>query len=286
MTMVKNMTKEEYKSFQEEIKRLSEIKYEGYGKTLRNVGVTYLSKVGHSAKLHHSYINKVATLGIYLSSSDLSGYNVCPNSSMCRDNCLQNSGHHMIEILHAGNKGSITISRATKTRLFFANREVFMRLLIHEIIRERAKAEKNGMFFSVRLNCTSDINPEAFVLNGKNILQIFPDVMFYDYTKVSRRLSLPNKYKNYHVTWSIDGSEKNLNIGLDYLKKGGHVAVVYGTETMPLTWHGYKTEDGDRTDYRPGDIEQVCMLKFKKTSNNYVNGKFTIPNSDFIYNEC
>ena len=283
--MVKDMSSKEYKMFQEEMSRLKAIKYNGYGNTLREIGISYLSNVGHSAKLHHSYIHKVATLGIYLSSADLSGINVCPNSSMCAANCLNGSGHHRVEIMSKSNKGNITISRATKTRLFFANREVFMRLLIHEIIREKAKAERNNMFFSVRLNCTSDINPESFVLNGKNILEIFPKISFYDYSKVRNRIDVAKKYKNYHLTWSIDGSEKNLLIGLDYLKHGGHVAVVYGSDLMPKTWYGYKTEDGDQTDYRPSDIEQVCMLKFKKTANNYKNGKFILPKTDFIVTE-
>lgn len=283
--MVKDMTREEYDAFQSEMKRLRNIKYDGYGKTLRAVGVTYLSAVAHSAKLRHSYYNKVATLGIYLSSADSSGINVCPRSEYCAANCLNGSGHHKAELLKNEKGGSITRARAIKTRLFFANREVFMRLLVHEIQREREKAKKLGMFFSIRLNCTSDINPESFVLDGKNILQMFPDVSIYDYSKVANRIEVARKYPNYHLTWSIDGSERNLQIGLDYLKHGGHVAVVYGSETMPLTWYGFKTEDGDKTDYRPSDVEPVCMLKFKRTANNYKNGKFMLPNTAFIVKE-
>lgn len=281
--MVKNLSKREYKALQDEMAKLKAVRYSGYQDTLKNIGISYISNVGHSAKLHHSYINKVATLGIYLASSDLSGYNVCPKAEMCRENCLVGSGRAMISAL-AGKKNVIA-ARIKKTRLFFANREVFMKLLVHEIVRERAKAEKNGMFFSIRLNCTSDINPESFVLNGKNILEIFPDVVFYDYSKVPNRIKVAKKYKNYHLTWSIDGSQENLNVGLDYLKNGGHVAVVYGSDIMPTSWYGYKTEDGDRTDYRPGDIEPVCMLKFKKTANNFKNGKFIMPKSDFIVTE-
>lgn len=281
--MVKNLNKREYNALQKEMARLRSIRYTTYANTLKEVGISYLSGVANSAKLHHSYIKKVATLGVYLASSDLSGYNVCPKAEMCRDNCLVGSGRALISAL-AGKKNVIA-ARITKTRLFFANREVFMKLLIHEIVRERAKAERNGMFFSIRLNCTSDINPESFVLNGKNILEIFPKVSFYDYSKVPNRIKVAKKYNNYHVTWSIDGSKENLNIGLDYLKHGGHVAVVYGSDLMPTFWHGYKTEDGDQTDYRPGDIEQVCMLKFKRTTNNFKNGKFIMPKTDFIVTE-
>ena len=274
------MNEVEYNEFQNEMNRLANIKWKGYDKTIKEVGVSYLGAVAQSAKLRHSLYHKVSTYGIYLASADLSGFNVCPNSEYCKDNCLNGSGHNMADRL--SKKDTIDRSRTIKTRLLFANKEVFMRIMIHEIEKERKKAENNGTFFSIRLNCTSDINPIAFTLNGKNILEIFPDIQFYDYTKVLNRIALAKKYSNYDITWSIDGSEKNREIGLELLKNGGRVAVVYGENDMPKTWYGYECCNGDETDYRPSDIAPVCALKFKKTANNYVNGKFTLPNIAFI----
>ena len=274
------MNEVEYNEFQNEMNRLANIKWKGYAKTIKEVGVSYLGAVAQSAKLRHSLYHKVSTYGIYLASADLSGFNVCPNSEYCKDNCLNGSGHNRVDRL--SKKGTIDRSRTIKTRLLFANKEVFMRIMIHEIEKERKKAENNGTFFSIRLNCTSDINPIAFTLNGKNILEIFPDIQFYDYTKVLNRIALAKKYSNYDITWSIDGSEKNREIGLELLKNGGRVAVVYGENDMPKTWYGYECGNGDETDYRPSDIAPVCALKFKKTANNYVNGKFTLPNIAFI----
>ena len=274
------MNEVEYNEFQNEMNRLANIKWKGYAKTIKEVGVSYLGAVAQSAKLRHSLYHKVSTYGIYLASADLSGFNVCPNSEYCKDNCLNGSGHNMVNRL--SKKGTIDRSRTIKTRLLFANKEVFMRIMIHEIEKERKKAENNGTFFSIRLNCTSDINPIAFTLNGKNILEIFPDIQFYDYTKAINRIALAKKYSNYDITWSIDGSEKNREIGLELLKNGGRVAVVYGENDMPKTWYGYECCNGDETDYRPSDIAPVCALKFKKTANNYVNGKFTLPNIAFI----
>ena len=274
------MNEVEYNEFQNEMNRLANIKWKGYDKTIKEVGVSYLGAVAQSAKLRHSLYHKVSTYGIYLASADLSGFNVCPNSEYCKDNCLNGSGHNRVNRL--SKKDTIDRSRTIKTRLLFANKEVFMRIMIHEIEKERKKAENNGTFFSIRLNCTSDINPIAFTLNGKNILEIFPDIQFYDYTKVLNRIALAKKYSNYDITWSIDGSEKNREIGLELLKNGGRVAVVYGENDMPKTWYGYECGNGDETDYRPSDIAPVCALKFKKTANNYVNGKFTLPNIAFI----
>ena len=274
------MNEVEYNELQNEMDRLANIKWQGYAKTIKEVGVSYLGAVAQSAKLRHSLYHKVSTYGIYLASAILSGFNVCPNSEYCKDNCLNGSGHNRLDRL--SKKGSIDRSRIIKTRLFFANREVFMRIMIHEIEKERKKAEKNGTFFSIRLNCTSDINPIAFTLEGKNILEIFPDVQFYDYTKVPSRIAVAEKYSNYDITWSIDGSEKNREIGLEFLKNGGRVAVVYGENNMPKTWYGYECGNGDETDYRPSDIAPVCALKVKKTANNYVNGQFRLPNIAFI----
>lgn len=291
----KTMTKEEFAEFNTEMARLKEIKWKGYTRTLKEIGISYLGNVAQSAKLRHSYYHQVSTYGIYLAPSTLSGFNVCPNSDYCKENCLNESGHNKVELLAKRAKAQetgedfsdsdINLARILKTRLFFANREVFMRLAVHEINNAMKRAKTIGHFFSVRLNCTSDISPTAFTLDGKNILQIFPNVSFYDYTKVPKRLELLSKYPNYDLTWSIDGSEENREIGLEFLERGGRVAVVYGTEKMPKSWYGYATEDGDRSDYRPQDINQVCMLKFKVTASNYENGKFLLPQTDFILTE-
>lgn len=289
----KTMTKEEFAEFNTEMARLKEIKWKGYTRTLKEIGISYLGNVAQSAKLRHSYYHQVSTYGIYLAPSTLSGFNVCPNSDYCKENCLNESGHNKVELLAKRAKAQetgedfsdsdINLARILKTRLFFANREVFMRLVVHEINNAMKRAKIIGHFFSVRLNCTSDISPTAFVLDGKNILQMFPNVSFYDYTKVPKRLELLDKYPNYDLTWSIDGSWKNKVVGLKFLERGGRVAVVYDDDKdMPKAWYGYKTEDGDRSDYRPQDINHVCMLKFKRTANNYKDGVFQMPQTDFI----
>ena len=46
--------------------------------------------------------------------------------------------------------------------------------------------------FSIRLNGTSDLSLLTFKLGGKNILEIFNDVQFYDYTKVANRFNICN----------------------------------------------------------------------------------------------
>lgn len=284
------MTNQEYLHYSNEMARLKAIKWQGYGKTLKEIGIAYLGNVAHSAKMLHSYLHHISTYCIYLASGDLSGVEVCSKqySQLCRQNCLMGSGQNKLSRMSkSANHGFVDKSRILKTRLFFANRQVFMRIMLHEIEREMRRADRKGFEFSIRINATSDINPITFyyidgTIGKKNLFEKLPQIQFYDYTKVPMRLELAKKYKNYDVTWSIDGSEENLRIGLDYLKQGGRVAVVFGTDKFPKKWHGYDVVDGDAYDARYHDGNVVVGLKFKKTANNYVNGKFVMPNTKFI----
>ena len=51
------------------------------------------------------------------------------------------------------------------------------------------------------------------VFHGMNILEIFPDVQFYDYTKVYSRIGLLKKYPNYDLTYSF--RELGWNLGAE-----------------------------------------------------------------------
>jgi hypothetical protein len=287
----KLMSVEEYNQFNAQMAWLKTIKYEGYAKTLQKLHISYLGSVNVSAKLKHNYSVKVHTYGLYLASADLSGFNVCgAYCKNCKDACLSGSGHAKIDAL-AGNHG-VEFSRILKTRLFFANRPVFLKLMEHEIIRAKKRAEKLGYVFSIRVNCTSDLNLNLFKFeDGKNILEKFSDVQFYDYTKSPNKLKMVQDYSNYSLTFSRDGSKENEKICLDWLSKGGNVAVVFGTtkaSELPKTWNGYPVINGDLTDYRPSDPSgSVVGLTYKVTGRDFSrkNGKNTfngIPDIPFI----
>ena len=55
------MNEVEYNEFQNEMNRLANIKWKGYDKTIKEVGVSYLGAVAQSAKLRHSLYHKVST---------------------------------------------------------------------------------------------------------------------------------------------------------------------------------------------------------------------------------
>ena len=241
---------------------------EGYGKALKAVGFNYLGGLKKSAKMMKSYTHNVATYCVYLALANMAGrtkkgtrINVCPMSQHCKELCLNSAGHNKADILSNGKENVreslINISRIKKTKLFYNDRDLYMDILIHEINRDRSYAERHGMEFSVRLNGTSDLSPEIMKKDGKNILEIFPDVQFYDYTKVYNRTKLMKFYPNYDITFSYDGY--NWDQCEQFLNDGGKVAVVFDSETMPKTYKGYKVIDANGYDMRYLDPKGCIM---------------------------
>lgn len=281
-----------YNVFQYEMNRLSKITYKGYEKTLKEIGIAYIATCNSSTKLIHNERLNMLTYGLYLASANASNINVCPKSSMCKESCLVGSGYAKIDAL-AGNT-NVQNARILKTRLFFANRPLFMKLMCIEINRAINKAKRENMEFSIRLNCTSDISPLAFSIDGKNILELYPNVSFYDYTKVKNYWKIAEKYSNYYLTFSRDGSAENEKECLEWLSKGNNVAVVFGvtkTNELPKKWHGYEVLVGDDYDYRVWDKlqkgKQIVGLIYKIGKNDFeeINGKHRfkgIPKSPFI----
>lgn len=189
----------------------------------------------------------------YLAPSDESGVaNTCPDASTgCRSACLFTAGR--------GAMDNVKDARVNKTLAFFKNKNVWMKQLAVEIAKLLRKAKKEGKIPCIRLNGTSDLPWERVKLDGKNIMEHFPEVQFYDYTKSPSRMreftggTLPS---NYHLTFSR--SESNEVEVDEVLAAGGNVAVVFRGK-QPETWKGYKVIDGDETDLRFTDEKNVIV---------------------------
>ena len=69
--------------------------------------------------------------------------------------------------------------RINKTIYFAKDRANFLKQLIKEIRLHAEKCKREGYTPAVRLNGTSDVSWERFVL------EMFPNVQFYDYTKIT-----------------------------------------------------------------------------------------------------
>jgi hypothetical protein len=141
-----------------------------------------------------------------------------------------------------------------------------MEWMIDEIRVVKEKAARQEQKFSVRLNNTSDLSPEQFVLGNKNILEIFEDDQFYEYSKIYNRINLTKKYKNYDLTFSYSGSNKSecLNaLNVDNTR----VAVVF-KDKLPEKFWDFDVLNGDEYDMRYYDPKNVVIgLKFKKVRN-------------------
>ena len=255
----------------------SELKYTNRAKAKQDTKLSYLGGVALSSKIAKSKILDTLTYILYLAPANLSGYNVCPKATKeCIALCLNESGHNRIDI----HKNIINNARIEKTKLFFQNREYFMRWLFDEIIAYKKLATKKGYKFSVRVNGTSDISPESFKLDKFTLLSLFPNIQFYDYTKVINRYNLLSKYKNYHLTFSYSG--KNWDECQIALKNNMNGAVVF-EQHIPKKYKGITVVNGDVTDLRYYDKKNVIVgLKYKKVRNNkgMVNSSFVIKTLD------
>jgi len=173
-------------------------------------------------------------------------------------------------------------ARIKKTRLFYEEPEYFMAWMIAEIKTAQAKAIKDGFFFSVRLNGTSDIDWQNVKINGLTIFEIFPNVLFYDYTKNANKFT--NLAPNYHLTYSYTG--RNWQLCKVLLNRGHNVAIVFNVKNeklLPAMYKGYQVINGDLTDYRIADAKGIIIgLKFKHIGNKEAETK--VLNSCFVVN--
>lgn len=194
---------------------------------------------------------------LYLAPSDVSGHQVCPMAKIagCEKACLYTAGR--------GAMSNVQLSRLNKTRLFHAHRDEFMARLAVDIAKLVKKAQKAGMVPLVRLNGTSDIRFENVPVNGApNIMALFPNVQFYDYTKIANRRNLP---ANYDLTFSYSGVAEYRPFVEKAIAAGMRVAVVFRTkDAIPSRFLGLDCVDGDDSDIRHLDPSGVVVALYAK----------------------
>lgn len=204
------------------------------------------------------------TFILHLSPANVSGYETCAKRTAgCTAACLNTAGHGGM-FKKGETTNVVQDARKTRTRLFFENRSVFFEQLVREIKNAIRLSAKSGMTPVFRLNGTSDLAWEKYeVQDGKNIFQLFPDVQFYDYTKILGRkvAHIPN----YHLTFSAaDGNDADV---LKAIQQGMNVATVFGlkkTEPMPQSYNGRVVFNGDESDLRFLDPKGVVVGLYAK----------------------
>lgn len=203
---------------------------------------------------------------LHLAPSWLSGFNTCPMASNgCASACLNTAGRGGM-FKRGEQTNAIQEARIRKTQWFFNDRDTFMAQLVKDITLAIKQAERKNMIPVFRLNGTSDLRWENVAVAGfGNIMAMFPNVQFYDYTKLPNRRNIP---ANYHLTFSRSESNEHL-IPADL-----NVAVVF--DKLPETYLGRPVVNGDDTDLRFLDpVGVVVGLKAKGKAKKDLSG-FTV----------
>jgi hypothetical protein len=202
---------------------------------------------------------------LYLAPSDISGFNVCPMAKIaqCENACLYTSGR--------GAFTSIQNARIKKTQYYFEDRQNFMLNLVLDIEKGIKQAKKAGLTLLIRLNGTSDIKWENVYfdyefMNGKirsiTIFDLFPEIQFYDYTKIANRVDLP---KNYDLTFSYSGVVTFQKYVSKAINNKMRIATVFRrVEDIPTSFLGLPVVGGDNSDIRHLDDQNTIVALYAK----------------------
>lgn len=167
---------------------------------------------------------------------------ICPYQDIagCKSACLNTAGL-------GGVYPSIQKARQKKTDLFLNDRDEFMQQLVKDIntfIRACKRKDKRP---AIRLNGTSDIQWEYIEIEGHaNIFEMFPEIQFYDYTKIPTRKV--EHIANYHLTWSYSEANDKYASWIDRVRN--NIAVVFKNKNLPEKFKGREVIDGDLHDMR------------------------------------
>lgn len=232
------------------------------------------------------------TAVLYLAPSDSSGTNICglEHIAECVFDCLNYAGRGGMS---PGNSSfdsnghdmpdnAIQRARLRRTALYLSDRAGFMSALVSEIEKAKVYARRKRKKLAVRLNGTSDIRWELIpcVRNGRDyphVFAAFPELQFYDYTKLpNRRIA---DIANYALTFSYSHAKAFAPIVVRALKHYGSkvnfAAVFKGA--FPATFLGRNVENGDATDLRFLDRPGIVVALTAKGRARRSLSNFAVP---------
>lgn len=210
--------------------------------------------------------NEIETYILYLAPADtLQGFNLCPFASEgCKKGCLYKAGRGVFS--------NVQESRINKTKFWAYDRKQFYIQLTEEILKIDTKSKKSGNPIAIRLNGTSDID-HLFLIKkytGIDLLSSFySNLKFYDYTKNINHIK---RYLNTSYKITFSKSEANEKEVSEALNLGANVAVVF-SDDLPTTYKGKEVINGDLTDFRYDDPQNVIIgLKAKGSAKKDISG--------------
>lgn len=162
---------------------------------------------------------------------------ICPfrNVAQCAKPCLVSSGR--------GGFDNVKNGRQAKTDFYLRDRKGFIAQLKKELANFEKLCFKNGVVPYIRLNVISDIQWELET-NGA-IPQSFPNINFFDYTKVAKRLD--RTPSNYQLMFSYSNAPQYQESVKKALKTNVPISVVFFGD-MPSTFMGKRVVNGDNSD--------------------------------------
>ena len=226
--------------------------------------------VGTDAKTVKGSKYKVCTAILYLAPASEAGRgNLCPHASAgCRAACLFTAGR--------GKFANVRTARINKTLRWFDDRRQFLADIVQDIQKLIRYCKRRRLTPAVRLNGTSDIPWENVILpdEGCSLMDLFPRVKFYDYTKSKARAIKAASGKlpaNYSLCFSR--SEDNQKDCARVLRAGGNVSVVYSASAFAeFAWDNkgqsvpvWKIHNGGKLDGVRYQEQQIAALGSVRT---------------------
>lgn len=246
---------------------------------------------GNNAKTVKGDGDAFETAIMYLAPFTQAGVgNVCSMAAMaaCWKPCLNTAGR--------GAMNSVQAARVRKTRWYMADRAAFLAQLVEDLEGFSAYCKRKGVKPCVRLNGTSDIMWEKghpvvrsmpcpiiptdrVNVRYPSLMAAFPEVQFYDYTKIYTRVDKPMP-ANYALTLSY--SEANPDFAREVMARmregKANMAVVFRNRSRvdALLSKGGDVVDGDLTDMRFLDPQGGYIVAL------YAKGKAKKDTSGFV----
>ena len=120
-------------------------------------------------------------------------------------------------------------ARRWKSALYFSSPELFRAMVILELRALERKAKRLGLVAACRMDGTSDLG----LAQGMGLVERFPSIKFYEYTKVESRIIDYAPLDNYHLTYSANEKSNSPRVSRTALRKGLSVAVIVPKGTKP-----------------------------------------------------
>lgn len=232
----------------------------------------------NTAKMEKSLKRGVLTLVFHgKAAAKIGGVVTCSHAGVCVVACIENTGRMRFD--------EAQFARLWRTMLYVYHFDFLFEKMRKEIITARGYAARADLEFSIRPNGTTDLPWETKRNSrGENLIELFADLQWYDYTKNPARAANSGA-ANYFLAYSYN-EKSDPRFVRELLENGGSVAMVFNTKRgadLPRSWmiDGaiFDVVDGDQHDLiykqpRGSVIGLRYKMAFDKTTRKAIRPDF------------